>query len=68
MGWSDETLEQPFFRCSVCVGTMPQRENHSLVIPNHSGSHAEIEPIPFLLLLFLLSSCYKREHTLRKGE
>lgn len=59
---SDETLDvtkQPFPLGIVCVGTIPQFENHDLVIPNHFGSHAKIEPISLfvgLLFLFLLSS------------
>lgn len=65
LGWwdvSDETLDvtkQPFLLGIVGIGTIPQHENHNLVIPNHFGRHAKIEPIPFfvaLLFLFLLSS------------
>lgn len=59
---SDETLDvtkQPFLLGVVCIGTIPQHENHNLVIPNHFGRHAKIEPKPFfvaLLFLFSLSS------------
>lgn len=59
---SDETLDvtkQPFLLGVVGIGTTPQHENHNLVIPNHFGRHAKIEPIPFfvaLLFLFLLFS------------
>lgn len=53
-------------RYSVCVGTMPQGENHNLVIPNHSGSHAKIEPIPFFVVVLTVlpvikgNVCYVR--------
>ena len=33
------------------VGAMPQREKHDLVIPSCFGCHAEIEPIPFLVVV-----------------
>lgn len=47
LGWwdvSDETLgvtEQPFLLGIACVGTIPQHENHNLVIPNHFGNHVK---------------------------
>lgn len=73
---SDETSDitkQPFLLDIVCIGTIPQHQNHNLIIPNHSGRHAKIEPIPFfvaLLFLFLLvlSSQFKGKCRLCKGE
>lgn len=49
----------------MCVGMMPQRENHNLVIPNHFGSHAKIEPVPFFVVLTVFpvtkgNICYVR--------